>query len=373
MAGVVFDLARQGMVLADVFDDGEHRQPAPGAAHPGAAPAAPDQAAVATAEAQFARPQLAVPVDAPHSVDDQLTVHQQVTQRQLQQHVAAMVEDIGHRLVGLDHLAFGVELEHADVGLVERCAETALVLGQVLADAARQGDRHQADRQHRQARDHQGRQPHQRGHPQQCLRERLALHLHPLVQVTQLLQVVVACGNGHQAAVVPQLQFIDQSLQRHQVAIGLPPQRARFAEGTDVARVAEREHQAWDVGARVAALQEALPGFFLVRFGLFQRQSRLQVAQRHLQGLACVVQVLGIAARQVATECGSGILLATRPVALAGDPGSGGRLQFLDQGGQSDQSDRHARQQRKSQSQPPGHRHPSAVLVRATPTHPGSP
>jgi hypothetical protein len=221
--------------------------------------------------------------------------------------------------------------------------------------------------------DHQRGQPHQRRHPQQRLRERLALHLHPLVQVTQLLQVVVACGNGHQVAVVPQLQFIDQPLQRHQVAIGLPPQRGCFAECTDVARIAEREHQAWDIGARVAALQEALPGLFLVRFGLFQRQPRLQIAQRHLQGLARVVQVLGIATRQVAAQRGGGILLATRPVALAGDPGSRGRLQFLDQGGQRDQSDRHARQQRKSQSQPPGHRHPPALLVRATPTHPGSP
>ncbi len=194
MAGVVLDLARQCMVLADVFDDREHRQGAAGAAHTGAAPAAPDQAAITTAEAQLARAQLAVPIDAPHPVNDQLAVHQQVSQRQLQQHVAAMIEDVGHRLVGLDHLAFGIELEHADVGLVERCAEAALVFGQVLADAARQGHRHQADRQHRQARDHQRRQPHQRRHPQQRLRERLALHLHPAVEITQLLQVLVSCG-----------------------------------------------------------------------------------------------------------------------------------------------------------------------------------
>ncbi|KAG0943056.1 hypothetical protein G6F31_014779 [Rhizopus arrhizus] len=86
-----------------------------------------------------------------------------------------------------------------------------------------------------------------------------------------------------------------------------------------------------------------------------------------------MVQVLGIAPRQVTAERGGCILLTARPVALAGNPGGGGRLQFLDQRGQCDQSNRHARQQRKSQSQATGHGNPSAMLVRATPTHPGSP
>jgi len=205
------------------------------------------------------------------------------------------------------------------------------------------------------------------------LRKCLRLHLQPPVQITQLLQVAITDRRRQSAFAMPQLQLVDQALHRHQVTIGLPPQGGRLAERTDVTCMAEGEHQPWNVGACVAALQEPLPGFGFIRLGLFQRQPRLQIAQWHLQGLASVVQVLGIPPRQVAAERSGGFLLTTRPVALAGDPGGGGRLQFLDQGGQCDQSDRHARQQRESQSQPTGHRYPPALLVRATSTHPGSP
>ncbi|KAG1318673.1 hypothetical protein G6F63_015108 [Rhizopus arrhizus] len=79
VAGVVLDLTRQRMVLADVLDDREHRQP-PAAVHAGTTPAPPDQAAVAPPEAQFAWPQLPVPVNAADTVDDQLAVHQQLVQ-----------------------------------------------------------------------------------------------------------------------------------------------------------------------------------------------------------------------------------------------------------------------------------------------------
>ncbi|UUS13047.1 hypothetical protein NMB32_12325 [Stenotrophomonas sp. CD2] len=93
---------------------------------------------------------------------------------------------------------------------------------------------------------------------------------------------------------MPQLQLVDQALHRHQVTIGLPPQRGRLAECADVTCMAEGEHQPRNVGTRVAALQETLPGFGFIRLGLFQRKPRLQITQWHLQGLACIVQVLGI-------------------------------------------------------------------------------
>lgn len=373
VAGVMLDLARQCMVLADILDDREHRQSTARAANRGTAPASPDEAAIAPPETQLARPQLPVPVDAADTVEDQFPLHQQVTQQHLQQHIAPVVEDIRHRLVGLDHAAIGVELQHADIGLVEGRAEAALVLGQILADATRQRHCHQADHQHRQAANHQRGDPDHGGHPQQRLRERLGLHLQAAVEIPQLLQVAIAVGHGQFTCRMPPLQLGDQGLHSLQITIGLPPQCSGFAECSQVTGVAEREHQAWNIGARVAALQETLPGLLLVRYRLFQRQPGLQIPQRNPQGLARVIQVLRIATRQIAAQRSGRILLPSRPVALAGNPGRRGRLQFLDQRGQRDQPDRHARQQRKAQSQATGHRHPPALLVRATSTHPGSP
>ncbi|AIL07515.1 putative signal transduction domain protein [Stenotrophomonas maltophilia] len=309
VAGVMLDLTYQCMVLADILDDRKHRQAASRAAHAGATPAPPHQAAIAAAEAQFTRPQLPVPVDAADAIDDQFAFHQQIAERHLQQHVASVVEDVGHRLVGFDHLAVGVELEHADIGLVEGRTEAAFMLGQVLADAAREGHRHQADRQHRQPADHKRGDPYHRGHAQQRLRKCLRLDLQPPVQITQLLQVPVALRHWQHTLRMPRLQLGNQPLHGQQIIIGLAPQRGCFPECTDVACIAEREHQARDIGTRVATLQEALPGLLLVRYRLFQRQPGLQIPQRNPQGLASVIQVLGMAARQVAAQRSGCILL----------------------------------------------------------------
>ena len=169
------------------------------------------------------------------------------------------------------------------------------------------------------------------------------------------------------------LQFLRQRLQGQQVRVGLPPQPGGFAEGPDVARMAEREDQPRNVGAGIAPTQKTGAGCRLVRFGLLQRLAGLQVTQRNLQCPLGILQILQMATRQVTAERCGGILLPPRPVALAGDPCGRCRLQLLDHSRQRDQADRHARQQRKSQSQPAGHRYPSALLVHATSTHPGSP
>lgn|GEM_PF-4937974 len=353
VAGVVFHLTGQRVVLRNILDDGEHGRLTPRAAYQGAAPAAPHQAAVGTQETQFAGTQLPDPVDPVGIVEHQFAIHQKFWQFHAEQLVAPVPQDIGNGLVGLDDAAGVVQLEHAHRGLVERCAEAAFLFDQVVAHPARQQHRDQRDQQYRQAAHGQRGHAHDGGGVEQRQRERAGLRLQAAVQRLQLHQQRIAHARFGTAVGVKRFGGVGDGLQLGQALVGLAPQMQGIAEVADAAQVTEREDQAVDVARGIAPLQEAPARAGKVRIVPFQRAARVEVAQRHLQRGARFGQRGGIARRDVALQRERRMLLAARPVALADDPRGGSALQLLDQGRQRNEADRHAGQQHEAQGQAP--------------------
>jgi len=152
--------------------------------------------------------------------------------------------------------------------------------------------------------------------------------------------------------------------------VGLPPHLHRILEVPHPAQVLEGQDQPVDVARRVATLQESLPRARNVRWVLFQRAPRIEVAQRHLQCLTGLGQRRRIAGGDVTLQREGGVLLAARPVALADDPRGGRRLQLLHQGREPHQSNRHAGEQYEAQGQAPRYmRYGRAAHVTAASQH----